>query len=121
MASLTVELPELHDPDSGRLDAQRIADYLDVPLTQLAAALGRNYRTLYKTPASVAVQPGLRPIKLSLDILSRVFGEPAIVRAWLNAPHPDLGQRTPLSVILEGHATIVAAMLQDAIEGIPSS
>ena len=121
MAILTVELAELHDPDSGRLDAQRIADYLDIPLTKLAAALDRNYRTLYKTPASPAVQPGLRPIKRSLDILSRVFGEPAIVRAWLNAPHPDLGQRTPLAVILEGHAQIVEGMLENAIERIPSS
>src|SRR5438477_630298 len=74
MTVATVPLPELHDPDSGRLDAQRIANYLGVPLSQLAAALGKKYTTVYKTPASVGVQAGLRSIYLSLQIFTPLGG-----------------------------------------------
>jgi len=113
-------LPQLHDPATGRLDAQRIAAYLGVPLSQLARALGKRYQTLHKTPGAPSVQDGLRPIKVSLDILASVFHDDAAVRVWLNSPHPDLGLRTPLQVILEGHAGAVETMLANASEGIPS-
>jgi hypothetical protein len=118
--ALRVDLPELHNPDSGRLDAQRIADYLRVPLAQLARAIKKNYQSLYKTPDAPGVQQALFPIKRSLDILTAVIDDQAIILAWLNSPHPDLGGRTPLQVILEGHADAVEAMLEDAMAGMPT-
>ena len=116
----SVTLPELSDPATGRLDADRIAEYLGVPLSQLASALGKRYQTLHKTPAAPSVQDGLRPIKASLDILAQVIGDQTTIRIWLNSPHPDLGLRTPLRVILEGHAGAVETILANAVEGIPS-
>jgi hypothetical protein len=118
--SFTVTLPELHDPESGRLDARRIAEYLNVPLSQLAAALGKKYQTLYKSPAATGVQAGLIPIKVSLDVLVKVIGDRRTILAWLNSPHPDLGMQTPLHVILDGHAGAVEGMLMNAVWGIPS-
>jgi len=117
---LSLPLPELHDPESGRIDARRIADYLHIPLVQLAPTLGRKYTTLHKTPDALAVQPDLASIKRTLEILAQVFGSPGTVRAWLNSRHPDLGGRTALSVILEGHAPIVEQMLEDAVVGQPA-
>jgi hypothetical protein len=116
----SVSLPDLYDPVTGRLDAGRIADYLGVPLSQLAGALGKRYQTLHKTPAAPSVQAGLRPIKASLDILAQVIGDQTTIRMWLNSPHPDLGMRTPLQVILDGHAGAVETILANAIDGIPS-
>ena len=118
--ALTVQLPELHHPVSGRLDAQRVADFLHVPLSQLARATGRKYQSLHKTPDAPAVQEALFPIKHSLEILATVVGDPAMIRAWLNSPHPDLGRRTPLQVMLDGHAEVVEGMLEDAMAGAPS-
>lgn len=118
--TFSVTLPELNDPATGRLDARRIAEYLGVPLSHLAAALGQRYQSLHKTPAAPSVQAGLRPIKASLDILAQVIDDPATIRAWLNSPHPDLGMRVPLQVMLEGHAGAVETILANAIEGIPS-
>lgn len=115
-----VVLQELHDPETGRLDAAKIAEYLAVPLAQLARALGANYATVHKTPAALALQERLLPIKTALVILSELFRDQSTVRAWLNSPHPDLGKRTPLAVILEGHGDAVAAILENAIEGIAS-
>lgn len=119
--SIRVTLPELHDPKgTGRLDASRIAGYLGVPLAQLAEALGANYTAVHKTPAAPAVQEGLRPIKRSLEILADMFADPKEVRTWLNSPHPDLGIRTPLQVILEGHADALRTLLENAVAGIPT-
>ena len=119
-AARSVVLQELHDPATGRLDAAKIAEYLAVPLAQLARALGANYATVHKTPAALPLQERLLPIKRTLVILSDLFRDQRTVRAWLNSPHPDLGKRTPLAVILEGHGDAVATILENAIEGIPS-
>ncbi len=115
-----VALPELHNPDSGRLDARLMADYLSIPLARLADAIGKKYASLHKTPDAPAVQDALFPIKRSLEILTRVIEDHSTILAWLNSPHPDLGQRTPLQVMLEGHADAVAGMLEDAMAGMPA-
>lgn len=118
--TLTVALPELHDSETGRLDAQRIAQYLGIPLKQLAGALGASYTAVHKTPAAESLQAALRPIKRSLEILDQVIGKQATIRAWLRSPHPDLGNREPLEIILEGHAGAVHTVLENALSGIPS-
>ena len=116
-----VPLVELHNPDTGRLDAQRMAEYLGVPLTQLAEAIGRPYTGLHKTPDAPSAQEALRPIKRTLNILFEVSGgNDAAIRAWLNTPHPDLGEVTPLRAIMDGHADAVAGMLAGAMAGMPS-
>jgi len=117
---LSVPLAELHQPTTGRLDAEKIADYLGVPLSKLSPALGANYTAIHKTPAAAALQEGLTPIKRSLEILSDLIGNPATVRAWLNREHPDLGMRTPISVILDGQAEALRTILENAIAGVPA-
>lgn len=118
---VAVEPPlPLRDPERGLLDAKLVADYLDVPLARLATALGENYKALHKTSAKLSVQEALLPIERAVAILQRRFLERARVRAWLNTPHPDLGRRTPLAVILEGHAVVVSDMLEAAEQGLPS-
>ena len=116
---LTVPLQELHG-SSGRLDASKMATYLAVPLTSLAGALGVGYTSLHKTPDSVPIQPQLSKIKRVLVILSGMLGKREVVLAWLNSTHPDIGGRTPLTVILEGHADAVVTVLENAIAGIAS-
>jgi len=118
--TLRVPLQELHDPGNGRLDAAKVAEYLKVSLKQLAEASGKNYSTVHKTPSALDLQSLLQSIKTSLVILEDVFVDHASVLAWLNNPHPDLGQRTPLDVILLGHPDAVKNMLQAAVMGLPS-
>ena len=124
MATATVHpwitLQELHDPATGRLDASLVAEYLKVPLRQLASALGKGYSAVHKTPSAPALQPALRSIKRSLEILEQVLVDRPGVLAWLNSPHPDLGRRTPIDVILEGYPETVEDMLEAALLGIPS-
>lgn len=117
---VAIRLSDLHDPETGRLDAARVAEYLRIPLKQLVEALGRNYTTVHRTPAALAIQEPLCSIKRSLVILEDVLGDRSSSLIWLNSPHPDLGQRTPMSVLLEGRTQVVEGMLQAALEGIPS-
>jgi hypothetical protein len=117
---IVVSLQELHDPETGRLDASQLAEYLKVPLKQMAQALGKSYGAVHKTPSAPDLQPTLQSVKRTLEILEQVFPSRAGVLAWLNNPHPDLGRRTPLEVILEGYPGAVKGMLEAALMGIPS-
>jgi uncharacterized protein (DUF2384 family) len=118
-SAIGVPMPELHGP-SGRLNAAAIARYLDIPLSEIAAASRLNYTALHKTPDSPSAQPALMQFKRILVILTDMLGAKEIVRAWLNSPHPDLGSRTPISVMLEGHADAVLTILENALLGVHS-
>lgn len=113
-------LPELHDPRSGRLDAKRLAKYLEVPVSTLAAALGKKTAAVHKSPDAASLQGGMAPLARALSILSERLGPAREVRAWLNHPHPDLGDRTPMSVVLSGKSEVLADMLRAAVAGQPS-
>jgi DNA-binding response OmpR family regulator len=114
------ESSPLRDPETGRLDAKRVAEYLGVPLKQFAEAIGENYKALHKTPSRASLQVKLLPVERAIALLDERLRDRGRVRAWLNTPHPDLGGRTALSVILEGHATIVSDMLEAAAAGLVS-
>ena len=117
---IKILLPELHDPQTGRIAADKVAKHLAIPLKQLAHAVGANYATVHKTPAADSLQSSLIPVKRSLEILHQLLRNPAAEKAWLNSSHPDLGMRTPLQVILEGNGKALWTILENALEGIPS-
>jgi hypothetical protein len=117
---LDVPLTQLHNPASGRIDANRVAEFLGVALPQVAAAVGAGYTAVHKTPDASSLQKGLGPIKRSLALLSRVTRNRRDARAWLNSPHPDLDEKTPLEVMLSGHADAVVTLLENTIAGLPS-
>ena len=118
-AGVRVVLPELHDEATGRVDAQKVADYLGVPLKRLAGGLEINYKTAHRNPAAEAFQGALRPVKRSLEILDEFFRKPELVRAWVHTPHPDLDGSTALETILENRAEAVRTILENALAGVP--
>lgn len=125
LKSLTVNalpalvLPELHDPKSGRIDAQKTADFMGIPLKQLSDGLGLNYKAVHRSPAAATFQQALRPVKRSLELLHEFFGSAATIRVWLNTPHPDLDGKTALETILEGKVGAVVLILENAGNGTP--
>jgi DNA-binding response OmpR family regulator len=112
-------VPQLHDPQSGRLDAARVAALYGLPLATVARIAGRSLSAVHKTPDAAALQAALAPFERIAVSLLRIAGGPAPLRAWLNAPHPDLQDRTPLAVLQEGGADTVAELLEDALLGHP--
>ena len=118
-ARMRVVLPELHDEGTGRVDAQKVAEYLGVPLKRLAEGLEINYKSAHRNPAADAFQGALRPVKRSLEILHEFFRKPELVRAWLHTPHPDLDGSTSLETILDNRAEAVCTILENALAGVP--
>ena len=118
-ARMRVVLPELHDEGTGRVDAQKVAEYLGVPLKRLAEGLEINYKSAHRNPDAEALQGALRPLKRSLEILDEFFRKPELVRAWLNTPHPDLDGSTAIETILENRAEAVCTILENARAGVP--
>ena len=118
-AGVRVILPELHAGATGRVDSQKVSDYLGVPLKRLAKGLGFNYKTAHRNPDAETLQGALQPVKRSLEILDEFFHKPELVRAWLNTPHPDLDGTTALETILENQAEAVRTVLENALSGVP--
>jgi hypothetical protein len=114
-----VILPELHDPRNGRIDAQKVADFMGIPLKPLSEGLGLNYKAVHRNSSATGSQPALQPVKRSLEILQELFGAKETIRIWLNTPHPELNGATSLDAILDGKAFAVSRLLENARQGVP--
>jgi hypothetical protein len=113
---IRVDAPALRDPKSGRLDAARIAAVLGVPVSRLAAVAGVTQQALSARPDSPKAQAGLQPIARVLAALEDLLPQ-AHRQMWLNTPLQRLGGETPLAMILDGRADVLARTLERAIEG----
>lgn len=116
--SLPPVVAELHDPATGRIDAKKLADYLGISLASLAIAIGKEYKAVFKTPASEPLQAALAPIHRTVMALHRYFGRRNDSLAWLNTVNPDLEAKRPKDLVLGGKAEIVADMLEGALAGV---
>jgi uncharacterized protein (DUF2384 family) len=119
-STAAVALEALHSPRTGRIDASRVAEFLAVPVSRIASALDASYPAVHKTPDAASLQERLAPMKRALELVSQVTRDRREALAWLNNPHPDLGNDTPLQVLLRGHANVLVTLLENAIAGVPS-
>lgn len=115
-----VNLPSLHDSKSGRLDAKKIVNELGINLKAFSEVLGKGYRALHKTPHSENIQKDLAIYKRIIEILYDLFEKKEDINIWLNSPNVDFGDRTPISIIKEGHAKAVLNLLKDVQTGSAS-
>jgi DNA-binding response OmpR family regulator len=112
-------VPALH-ANNGRLDARAISALFGLPLAALSRALGRSEQSVHKTPAAASLQEPLRLYERIAAALLRLVGSEEGFRIWINAPNPELEGKTPLSVVLNGQAEVVAEMLEDMLMGQPA-
>jgi hypothetical protein len=117
--SFRVVLPELHDGKSGRIDAQKVANVVGVPLKRLSEGFGLRYGSVHRNPSAESWQPVLKPLKRCLEILHEFFEKPQTIRIWLNTPHPDFNEKTALQLILENKTQSVLRVLENAAAGVP--
>lgn len=116
---LDVPLPGLRNEQTGRIDARRVADYLGVPLRQLADAMQLPYARVHKTPDATSLQEPVAPIVRVLELADAAFGNRESVLMWMNRPLYELENDSPLAVILAGEGGAVETLLQNARGGIP--
>jgi DNA-binding NarL/FixJ family response regulator len=111
---------EFHDQATGRLDSDAVARGLGISVSGLAKAVGLTPSALSKRPHAKAAQDALREIEFAVAALRRLLGSDTRVRAWLNAPHPDLGGDAPLALLTKGSAKDLADYVRSALSGQPT-
>ena len=111
---------DLYAPQSGRLDARRVGALFGIKLADIARLLKQKLPTLSKTPDAPSLQSGLIVFQRIGLALARLVGSREGIRIWMNAPNPQLEDRTPLSVVLEGQGEVIAEMLEDMLVGQPA-
>jgi len=113
-------LRESRSPETGRLDAERIAEVFGLTITELARVLGRDQSGLRKYPQSGSLQEPLRELEALGLHLYRVFGDLATARMWLRAPNPVLAEEAPLAYLLRQQPDAVERLLVMADTGMPT-
>jgi hypothetical protein len=92
--------PALFNPESGRLDASRIAREFNVPVAIIAEAIGRKAPGVRKSPDASSLQAELRRLyRIWIALLELYAGDKTNARIFLNAPNRNLENRAPIEFI----------------------
>jgi hypothetical protein len=110
-AFLTTE-PALFNPESGRLDAARMARELSVPVVTIAEAIGRKAPGVRKHPDASSLQSELRRIyRIWVALVNLYAGDKTNARIFLNAPNRHLEDHAPIEFIERGELAPLEAFL----------
>jgi DNA-binding response OmpR family regulator len=114
-------IPSLRS-ENGRLDAKKIARSFGITVSDLARAVDRSYSTVNKTPDSAALQSSLYSFERIASAIRIITGGKVEqgLKIWLNAPNKALPDSLPVDLIKEGHAGMLADMLEDVLLAHPS-
>lgn len=112
-------LPELHDTESGRIDAKKVSVFLGLSLAEVARLVGKTRAALHKTPDAPSVQKKLGRLSSVASALLRLLGSAEAARIWLNSPNPELEGAIPTQLIQGGEVQVVDELLRDALIGQP--
>jgi response regulator RpfG family c-di-GMP phosphodiesterase len=113
-------VPQLHSPETGRIDAARVSDMFAVPLSRVAEMLNAKAAAVHKTPDAPSLQEKLSELERIAAGLMHLTGSLEGLRIWLNASNQDLGGKTPLELLAEGKADVVGNILEDVLLGHPA-
>jgi uncharacterized protein (DUF2384 family) len=93
----------LFNPQSGRLDAVRIAKAMGIPVTTIAAATGHKAPSVRKSPDASNLQQSLRKLyHVWVTLVDLYAGDKLHARIFLNAPNCHLDNRAPIELIEHG-------------------
>ncbi len=120
-----VLLPQVRDPETGRIDAGKLARALGVKKAQLARTLGVDRRLLSSKPTLPKIQKRAAILERALAILIDYLGDEKTARMWFHTPHPSLEGHTAWEVCENREAfpkglEVVLRMVERVPEGIPS-
>jgi Protein of unknown function (DUF2384) len=93
----------LFNPQSGRLDASRIASDIQLPVSTIAVAIGKKAPSVRKHPDASSLQPELRRLyRVWVAIVELYGGNKKSARIFLNAPNKHLENQAPVEFIEKG-------------------
>jgi hypothetical protein len=98
--------PTLFNPQTGRLDAGRIAREFNVPVAIIAEAIGRRAPGVRKSPDASSLQGELRRLyRIWVALIELYAGDKTNARIFLNAPNRNLENHAPIEFIQNGDLT----------------
>jgi uncharacterized protein (DUF2384 family) len=104
--------PALFNPQSGRLDAARIAREIHLPVAAIAGAIGKKAPSVRKHPDASSLQPELRRLyRIWVGILDLYAGNKKSARIFLNAPNRHLENQAPVEFIEKGELGPLEALV----------
>lgn len=104
--------PALFNPETGRLDAARIARELSVPVGTIAEAIGRKAPGVRKHPDASSLQSQLRRVyRIWVSLVELYAGDKVHARIFLNAPNRQLENQAPMEFIENGDLAPLEAFL----------
>ncbi len=110
----------LHNSDSGRLDAKRVATFYGEPLHKFAAALGVTPSAVSQTPDSRKYQDFLSVFEKVARIVPLLENE-ASFNTWAHTPSKELKGGTPVEYLWGGpsKARHLADLVEEVLVGQP--
>ena len=105
--------PALFNPESGRLDAARIARELNLPVGTIAEAIGRKAPGVRKHPDASSLQADLRRIyRVWVAVVDLYAGNKTNARIFLNAPNRQLENQAPVELIERGELAPLESLVE---------
>lgn len=105
--------PALFNPESGRLDAARIARELNLPVGTIAEAIGRKAPGVRKHPDASSLQADLRRLyRIWVAVVDLYAGDKTNARIFLNAPNRHLENQAPVELIERGELAPLEAFVE---------
>jgi hypothetical protein len=105
--------PALFNPQSGRLDASRIASEIQLPVSTIAEAIGKKAPSVRKHPDASSLQPELRRVyRIWVAIVDLYAGNKKNARIFLNAPNKHLQNQAPVEFIENGDLKPLEAFVE---------
>ena len=105
--------PALFNPQSGRLDASRIASEIQLPVSTIAEAIGKKAPSVRKHPDASSLQPELRRVyRIWVALVDLYAGNKKHARIFLNAPNRNLELQAPIEFIETGNLKPLEALVE---------
>jgi hypothetical protein len=105
--------PALFNPQSGRLDASRIASDLQLPVSTIAVAIGKKAPNVRKHPDASSLQPELRCLyRVWVGIVELHAGNKKSARIFLNTPNRHLENQAPVEFVASGNLMPLEALVE---------
>jgi len=105
--------PALFHPQTGRLDASRIAREMHLPVVTIAEAIGRKAPGVRKHPDASSLQAGLRRVyRIWVAIVDMYAGKKENARIFLNAPNRHLENQAPVEFLERGELGPLEALVE---------
>ena len=108
--------PALFNPQTGRLDAARIAHEIQLPVATIADAIGKKAPSVRKHLDVSSLQPEMRRVyRIWVALVDLYAGNKNHARIFLNAPNRHLELQAPIEFIEKGNLKPLEALVEAMI------